>query len=319
MSALPCVHSVEDSFVLATEYSQRVIAEIANTDREQLNDVASLIRNMSEIVSRANRVFSSGPAFMEAYDTPVPIIGYNNVFEPQVTYLATLRNAISANAEEMYSSLAVEEETIWQLKLFLELPSEQWKTRLHCSESVTPQAFNLSFNPLHYYEQNFGIWAYYGYAQDSRFSSLSDMYAHYSANCANYFDTETTTSQFEVNYHTLFACQSYLTDCDFYLATKRLHAVYLLRHFSAFLLNQVPEAQRSLTRAYFNFINVTFDGGYGRAAVDDLVKHRACVENLASYTSDLKQLLAETCESVHILCAFKQGFEQNNEHISFVM
>ena len=125
MSVLLCIHRVEDTFLLATEYSQRVIAQIANTDRAQLNEMMSLIRNMSESVSRTSRAFSSGQAFMEAYDTPVPIIGYSDVFDPQVTYLADLRNAISNNAEEMYSSLAVEEETIWQLKLFLEVPGEQ--------------------------------------------------------------------------------------------------------------------------------------------------------------------------------------------------
>ena len=232
---------------------------------------------------------------MEAYDTPVPVIGYRHVFKSQVTYLAILRNALSASAERMYSSFAIEEDTIWQLKLFLELPSEQWQTRLHCSESMTPQAFNWQFNPLRYYEQNFGIKVHYSYAEDIRFASLSDMYAHYSANCAHYFDTETNTSRDAINYHALFACQWYLTDCDAYVATKRLHARYILIHLSLFVTIEVPRTQQSLSRTYFNFINATFDGGYGSAA-EDIPGHRACVEKLASYVSDVTHLWTETSE-----------------------
>ena len=251
---------------------------------------------MSEIVSRANRVFSSGPAFMEAYDTPVPVIGYRHVFKSQVTYLAILRNALSASAERMYSSLSIEEEMIQQLRLFLEMPSEQWRTRLDiCADTVTSQAFNQSFDPLRYYELNYGITVSYNYDLDSRFASLSDMYALVSANCAHYFDTETTTSRFAINYHALFACQWYLTDCDAYVATKRLHARYILIHLSLFVTIEVPRTQQSLSRTYFNFINATFDGGYGSAA-EDIPGHRACVEKLASYVSDVTHLWTETSE-----------------------
>ena len=265
---------------------------------------------MSKIVSRANRVFSSGQAFMEAYDTPVPILGYRDVFEPQVTYLATLRNAISAGPDEMHSSLAVEEETIWQLRLFLDQPSEHWRTRLpNCFGTVTSRAFNWTFDPLRYYDENFNVLVAYDYELPPVFASLSIMYEHFSANCANYFDSETPGQRLAVNYHALFACQSHFTDCDVYIATKRLYATYILDH-SLFLASEVHETQQSLSRTYFNFVDAAFDGGYG-SRVDDIPGHHDCVEKLASYVSDMTRLWAETGEIVNkliVLHALKKDY-----------
>ena len=284
----------------------------------------SAIRNVSEIALRANWVFWNEENFMEAYDTPVPINDYYfNVFEKQLVYLSERRNVIYDNAEEMYSRMAVEEEMIWQLKLFLEGNSRsvdliQLLVSLeNCHSSLTQRAFNSTFDPLRYYEESYGensnVEVLYDY--ESYFGSLLDMYEYFSANCANYFDSDTPrpVSGF-INYHALFACQSYHTDCDVYVATKHLHANYILNH-SRFA-DEVAETQQDVTQAYFSFINATFNGSYG-SPLDVNPAHHVCVEHLASYGSDVMQLWAETgepivrvhlnltcCEAFAFLCDF---------------
>ena len=188
------VCSIEDSFLLATEYSQRVVEEIAVTDRQQLNGLMSAIRNVSEIASRVNWVFDDEENFMEHYDTPVPLESYEDVYDSQIEDLAELRNEISDNAEEMYSRMAVDEETIWQLKLFFEVASGVDSTRwllslANCYDSLTSRAFDSTFDPLRYYEENYGensnIDVAYDYDVYSSFDSLPDMYEYLLDNCAN--------------------------------------------------------------------------------------------------------------------------------------
>ena len=300
------VCSIEDSFLLATEYSQRVVEETAVTDRQQLNGLMSAIRNVSEIASRVNWVFDDEENFMEHYDTPVPLESYEDVYDSQIEDLAELRNEISDNAEEMYSRMAVDEETIWQLKLFFEVASGVDSTRwllslANCYDSLTSRAFDSTFDPLRYYEENYGensnIYVAYDYDVYSSFDSLPDMYEYFSANCANYFDSDTPRPLAGfINYHALFACQSYHTDCDVYVATKHLHANYILNHLR--FADEVAETQQDVTQAYFSFINATFNGSYGRP-LDMNDDHHECVEYLASYGSDVMRLWTTAGEPIY--------------------
>ena len=82
----------EHQFLLATEYAQRVIVDIAEADERVITQLMSIIEQLNATTTHYTSALTDASAFRSAFNSTVPLSIFSDVFDPDLDVLTSRRN-----------------------------------------------------------------------------------------------------------------------------------------------------------------------------------------------------------------------------------